>query len=341
MTAYTPAHRLPYPTATDSPARGHEQMRALAEAVDGKLGTAGGGTGTQGPKGDPGPAGPAGPKGDTGATGAAGPAGPAGPEGPEGPRGPIGPAGPAGPAGPKGDKGDTGERGPQGPPGPAGTGGEGGEPIPGPEGPPGPKGDKGDTGATGPAGPAGPEGPRGPVGPAGPKGDTGATGPAGPKGDTGATGPKGDKGDPGPAGTPLLSVARATAVQNVIHNVTVLIGLPTFDINGLGLVRQGAAFKVPTAGWHRITAQLPWAWKNSTAEKRATIIVTRAATGELIEIGVQTNTSTNGLINLTALAYLNAGDFVQLNGFQFTGGDLATLATTSMYAWLAVEFVRT
>lgn len=46
MSGTTQRHGLPYPTAGDPVYRGAEQVQALAEAVDAKLGTAGGGTAT-------------------------------------------------------------------------------------------------------------------------------------------------------------------------------------------------------------------------------------------------------------------------------------------------------
>lgn len=225
MTGYTAKHKLPYPTDGDPVYKGAQQMQALADAVDKKLSTAGGGgtgpAGPPGPKGDPGPTGPAGP---------AGPTGPAGPRGATGARGPQGPAGDPGPTGPKGEDGTgfkllgtvpTADKLP--------TGAKAGDAwlvessneihvwggsswanvgsIKGPKGDQGPPGPKGATGADGKQGPAGPTGPTGPTGPRGATGAQGATGADGKQGPAGPAGPTGPKGDPGP-GADLSNLER-------------------------------------------------------------------------------------------------------------------------------------
>ncbi len=71
---------------------------------------------------------------------------------------------------------------------------------------------------------------------------------------------------------------------------------------------------------------MSFVWKNSTAEKRLTIVITRGGIGGITqEAATQANMVTNGLNNASTVVYLGAGDLVHLQGFQFTGGTLATL----------------
>lgn len=134
--------------------------------------------------------------------------------------------------------------------------------------------------------------------------------------------------------TTKYALFRASAAQSIGHDSPAVIKLPSTTGDTIGFTRQGDAFKFPGTGIFEATAQIPYAWKNSTAEKRATITVRRAAGDD--EIAVQTNTSTNGLINLTAVFQASASDLLLLTGFQFTGGALLTI-TTPTTSWLAVR----
>lgn len=326
--------------------------------------------GAQGPKGDTGPSGERGPEGPAGDLGPEGPAGPTGPEGPkgdtgtsfkplgtvpavaelpadaepgdayvvtgaegddphvfmwsgtawddlgaiQGPKGEAGAAGPAGPSGPQGTKGDTGAAGPKGDTGPAGVQG-----IQGPKGDTGPAGAKGDTG------------------PQGVQGTAGAQGIQGPKGNTGDQGPKGDKGDPNVS---LVTKYQAAGAVTVPHNSLTDLQMSDEMFNQAGVTRNGADYRITKAGYYRITAQINFAWKNSSAEKRG--ILTARSGSVSSEICSQTTSCTNALINISTVTYCSVGDVITPSGFQFTGASLGTLFGGNPFSagFIAFEFLH-
>ncbi|MBK8366401.1 MAG: hypothetical protein IPL10_03010 [Bacteroidetes bacterium] len=297
-----------------------------------------GATGPQGPQGVAGndgldgATGSQGPIGLTGATGSQGPQGPAGNDGLDGatgPQGPVGLTGATGPQGPQGPAGNDGLDGATGPQGPIGLTG-----ATGPQGSTGPQGPVGLTGATGATGPQGPTGLTGATGPQGPVGLTGATGPQGPAGATGATGPQ------GPAGVGIaqtLSYNGATndltissgntvslnrncafyAIQSTnlamgAANVLVPFDSEQFDL-GSNFNPATGAFTSPANGVYQFNVGLH---KNEAAGTRHAIqIYKNGAFSYSLEYWF-CETANNNVRNGSFLMNLNAGETVQIYGYQ-------------------------
>jgi C1q domain/Collagen triple helix repeat (20 copies) len=297
--------------------------------------------GPQGPIGLTGATGPQGPQGVAGndgldgATGAQGPIGLTGATGPQGPQGVAGNDGLDGATGPQGPIGLTGATGPQGPQGPAGNDG-----LDGATGPQGPIGLTGATGATGPQGPTGLTGATGPQGPTGLTGATGATGPQGPAGPTGATGATGATGPQGPAGVGIaqtLSYNGATndltissgntvslnrncafyAIQSTnlamgAANVLVPFDSEQFDL-GSNFNPATGAFTSPANGVYQFNVGLH---KNEAAGTRHAIQIYKNGTFSYSLEYWFCETANNNVRNGSFLMNLNAGETVQIYGYQ-------------------------
>ena len=300
--------------------------------------------GTNGADGADGATGPQGPIGLTGATGPQGPQGVAGNDGLDGatgPQGPIGLTGATGPQGPAGNDGLDGATGPQGPVGLTGATG-----ATGPQGPigltgaTGPQGSTGLTGATGPQGPVGLTGATGPQGPVGLTGATGATGPQGPAGPIGATGATGATGPQGPAGVGIaqtLSYNGATndltissgntvslnrncafyAIQSAnvtmaAANVLVPFDSEQFDL-GNNFNPATGAFTSPANGVYQFNVGL---YKNEAAGTRHAIQIYKNGTFSYSLEYWFCETANNNVRNGSFLMNLNAGETVQIYGYQ-------------------------
>jgi hypothetical protein len=209
----------------------------------------------------------------------------------------------------------TGHQGPQGPAGAIGA--------TGPEGPAGPQGPLGLTGDIGPMGPQGPQGVPGSDGATGPQGPAG---PQGPVGLTGATGPAGPQGVPGVAGPD--AAVRVTASPYTFFNGVTVVVFPRAEFSqGAALwdVATPTMLKPTTAGRYQINAGATFENISNFGSFRRLIIRKNGIT----TLAQSTTAAVSGSpsLNVSALADLNVGDYVELlaehNGGAAAGGSFA------------------
>lgn len=255
------------------------------------------------------------PQGGTGPTGPTGLQGPQGAPGIQGPQGAPGPQGLPGVQGPAGVTGSTGPTGLQGVTGP--TGATGIQGVTGPTGATGVTGATGATGATGLQGVTGPTGATGIQGATGPTGLQGVTGPTGPTGIQGVTGPTGPQGATGPTG-PTAATNSLNALNNTGSTIAVTPGGTAVQLPGDQMLGNFAVegtntiFTVPVTGTYLVGYTIRLA--------TPLLVSTRVLQNNVPLSGtIVTPSAATNVFTAMRIAYLTAGDTLQLQLFGQTG----------------------
>jgi hypothetical protein len=190
---------------------------------------------------------------------------------------------------------------------------------PGPQGQPGPPGPQGVPGQPGPPGPQGAPGPAGPQGVPGPAGPPGAPGPAGPPGPTGPTGPEGP---PGPVTQSAFRVQKE-GNQPLAELTRTLVTFQSvvFDLNN-EYDPAISAFVPQQDGVYMISSTVVISPESPT-EHEAGLFITLAGGTIFLDFSNELMTGgINNIINLSTIAWLNAGDQVQIFAQSFMNGEI-------------------
>lgn len=219
---------------------------------------------------------------------------------------PQGGTGPTGPTGLQGPQGAPGIQGPQGAPGPQG--------LPGVQGPAGVTGSTGPTGLQGVTGPTGATGIQGATGPTGLQGVTGPTGPTGIQGVTGPTGPQGPTGPTGPT----VATNSLNALNNTGSTIAVTPGGTAVQLPGDQMLGNFAVegtntiFTVPVTGTYLVGYTIRLA--------TPLLVSTRVLQNNVPLSGtIVTPSAATNVFTAMRIAYLTAGDTLQLQLFGQTG----------------------
>lgn len=97
--------------------------------------------------------------------------------------------------------------------------------------------------------------------------------------------------------------------------------------NGHDLITNPTRYTSQIAGWYEVDGQISWA-PNATGRRIASIFVNGAELGYTRDEIVPTATAGTSLsCKATALVFLNVNDYVEIRGFQSSGGALNTAVT--------------
>lgn len=127
---------------------------------------------------------------------------------------------------------------------------------------------------------------------------------------------------------PVVLVARQTSAQTVSNNTWTVITLDVEDIDTNGAhstVSNTSRFTCPTGydGYYEVSGGVSWA-SNSTGQRWSRLLKNGTeidGSGNNIDGNSSNQTLTDARTVIVSLA---AGDYVELAGFQSSGGNLAT-----------------
>jgi hypothetical protein len=142
---------------------------------------------------------------------------------------------------------------------------------------------------------------------------------------------------------PPRAVAFASAAQSHPTTAvfsTVNLDAETLDTDGMhDLVTSNSRLTVQTAGKYIINGQITFA-SNVTGRRAGRIIINNTGGGNLGQTEVATGSSTTAVVIPPIEAALVAGDFIEMQGFQTSGGALAygvgTLLTFLRAQWIGL-----
>lgn len=93
------------------------------------------------------------------------------------------------------------------------------------------------------------------------------------------------------------------------------------------------------AGWYRVGGSVTWAG-NTTGRRGTRWTVNGSVVAGSEQVQVATSTSGVGTHAASMMIFLNENDYLQLNAFQDSGGNLATSSSSNNYSRMTVEWVR-
>lgn len=138
-----------------------------------------------------------------------------------------------------------------------------------------------------------------------------------------------------------LCKAHSTIIQTLTSQVTTVINLDTTDVdtdggrNGVG--SNTDRYVARTRGWYMVAATVGYA--APAAGSRFAIIMVNGVEQNGYSSAYTTG-AVNAGINVSGLVRLNVGDYLQIAGFQDSGGSINTaVSPTYQAASLSVQFV--
>jgi hypothetical protein len=153
----------------------------------------------------------------------------------------------------------------------------------------------------------------------GPRGLTGGTGAPGAMGAAGAQGTQGPKGDMGPAGPGASAQGTVQSIPND-DETRIVFNSVDYDHGGLlNLAADQGRFTVPVAGTYLLVGSAGWASNGAGRRSLGFVINNNAYAGYQTDVPFGTATTWQ---NFSRIVHLNAGDFVEIRGYQTSGGAL-------------------
>lgn len=145
------------------------------------------------------------------------------------------------------------------------------------------------------------------------------------------------------ANPPIARMRNSTTQTAATSTYTALTwDTEDFDtVGGHSTVTNTSRYTVQTgyAGYYRVTGAITWA-SNATGRRTATIAVNGTN-----KAGTETNSGAAGSANpwtifTQAILLLAVGDYVELVGWQNSGGNLATAITGSSESYLEIQWIH-
>lgn len=126
------------------------------------------------------------------------------------------------------------------------------------------------------------------------------------------------------------ALLRQTVAQNLLNNTPTAITYDVEDLDndgGHSTSSNTSRYVAQTAGWYHVTGLV--SYSTNTTGARGTRIGVNGSTVNASQSLAQTSASSAATgILATRLVFLNAADYVEIFGFQLSGGTLATNAAT-------------
>lgn len=140
---------------------------------------------------------------------------------------------------------------------------------------------------------------------------------------------------------PPHCVMYQSVVQSLANNTAVPI---TFDVNtvdsytGHSVVTNTSRYTAQVAGWYAVSGVVTFT-PNAVGDRKTTIAVNGVAINGSPSAVLNSGAATAPLVPTTAFeVFLNLGDYVELLGFQNSGGALNTFAAAPSFCSLTIRW---
>ena len=143
---------------------------------------------------------------------------------------------------------------------------------------------------------------------------------------------------------PPIFVGTQTVTQSTANNTWTAIALDqeqTDTYGGHTTTTNTSRYTAQVAGWYTVCGVSVWG-ANATGSRGSRLHVNGATIqGSTGLIATVTTGSLTGITSATRAVFLNAGDYVELAGYQSSGGNLSTGVATDLSSALFVAWSHT